>query len=94
MRFFAPVALLSVVLATSVAAQTASTNEQRAAPSAPTSDKKADKKADGVVCRKETPTGSQFPVKVCTTAEQRKAQRGVAQRAQESMQSAAPALPQ
>jgi hypothetical protein len=32
-------------------------------------------------------------VKVCTTAEQRKAQRGVAQRAQETMQSGNPVIP-
>jgi hypothetical protein len=97
MRFFASVAVLSLALATSVSAQTASATapEQPAAQPAPAEAAApvADKKKDGLVCRREIPTGSHFPVKVCTTAEQRKAQRGVAQRAQETMQSGNPVIP-
>ena len=89
MRLFASATLLSLALTTSVSAQVASEPPAAApaeaavpAPAAPA----ADKKKDGVVCRKEIPTGSHFPVKVCTTAEQRKSQRSMAQHAQETMQ--------
>ena len=54
---------------------------------------KAAKKKDGVVCRSETPTGSHFPVKVCTTREERRAQNASASKAQESMQAATPVIP-
>lgn len=89
MRLFASVALLSLALTTSVSAQvpaeqSAAAPAEAAAPA--TAAPAADKKKDGMVCRKEIPTGSHFPVKVCTTAEQRKSQRTMAQQAQESMQ--------
>ncbi|KQV56184.1 MULTISPECIES: hypothetical protein [unclassified Caulobacter] len=97
MRLFASVAVLSMALATSVSAQaiSGSASDQPAAQPAPTeaSAPVAEKKKDGLVCRKEIPTGSHFPVKVCTTADQRKAQRGMAQRAQEVMQSGSPVTP-
>ncbi len=54
---------------------------------------KAAKKSDGVVCRRETPTGSHFPVKVCTTREERRANNAAAHKAQESMQAATPVIP-
>lgn len=96
MRLFASVAVLSLALATSVLAQATSGGapEPSATQPAPVADHKpaADKK-DGLVCRRETPTGSHFPVKVCTTAEQRKAQRSMAQRAQETMHSGNPVIP-
>lgn len=90
MRFLASVAVLSLALATSVSAQPipeqpTAQPASTAAP-APASTEGADKKKDGVVCRKEMPTGSHFPVKVCTTSEQRKAERSAAQRAQENAQ--------
>ena len=51
-------------------------------------------KAPGVVCTSEIPTGSRFPVKVCTTPEQRRGQSKDAQNAQERMQgSGAPVTP-
>ena len=98
MRLFASVAVLAFALATSVSAQatSAAATDQPAAQPAPTEGAPApvaDKKKDGIVCRKEIPTGSHFPVKVCTTAEQRKAQRTVAQHAQETMQSGSPVTP-
>jgi hypothetical protein len=99
MRLFASVAVLSVVLATSVSAQaiSAAAPDQAAAqpapPQTPAPAPAADKKKDGLVCRREIPTGSHFPVKVCTTADQRKAQRSMAQRAQETMQSGSPVIP-
>ncbi|MET3667842.1 hypothetical protein [Caulobacter sp. 1776] len=95
MRLFVSVALLSLALATSVSAQamSAANTEQPAAAPTEVAPLAVDKKKDAVVCRKEIPTGSQFPVKVCTTAEQRKAQRGAAQRAQETMQSGSPVTP-
>lgn len=102
MRLLMSVAVLSLAAATSVSAQT--TTEQPAAQPAPTEAVApstaapaavvvdAEKKS-GLVCRKEIPTGSHFPVKVCTTAEQRKSQRSMAQRAQESMQGPTPVIP-
>ena len=94
MRLFASVAALCLALATSVSAQTASgTSEQPAVQPAPAPTQVADKKKDGVVCRRETPTGSMFPVKVCTTAEQRKAESASARKAQETMQGAGPTIP-
>ncbi len=105
MRLFVSVAVLSLTLAGSALAQ--ATPEQTTAQ--PTADQPAPtnmapvavgtdggkdaKKKDGVVCHKETVTGSQFPVKVCTTADQRQSQRRMAQRAQESMQGPAPVIP-
>jgi hypothetical protein len=97
MRLFASVAALSMILATSVLAQTTS---EQPAPTAPTEVAPAtamtpvvDKKKDGIVCHKEIPTGSQFPVKVCTTAADRKVQNKAAQRAQESMQAPTSVVP-
>ena len=89
MRLFASVALLSLALTTSVSAQVpveqpAAAPAEAAAPTPATP--AADKKKDGVVCRREIPTGSHFPVKVCTTADQRKSQRTMAQHAQDAMQ--------
>lgn len=90
MRFLASVAVLSLALATSVSAQTPSgAPEQPAAQTPPATTQVADKKKDGVICRRETPTGSMFPVKVCTTAEQRKAENAAARKAQDSMQGSA-----
>ena len=90
MRLSASFAVLSLALATPVFAQTAPATpavaSPDATPSAATPAVAEKKKDDGIVCRKETPTGSHFPVKVCTTAEQRKAERAGAQRAQQSMQ--------
>jgi uncharacterized membrane protein len=101
MRLFASVAVSATVFAlaaaTSVSAQAPA--DQPAAQPAPTAEiktaetKVADKKKDGVVCRRETPTGSMFPVKVCTTPEQRKADGASARKAQETMQSASPVIP-
>jgi hypothetical protein len=95
MRLFASVAALSLTLATSVLAQTAP--EQPAAPTETAAPANAtpvvDKKKDGLVCHKEIPTGSQFPVKVCTSAADRKVQNKAAQRAQESMQAPTSIVP-
>lgn len=96
MRLFTPVAVstavFALIAATSVSAQAAA--DQPVAQSASAAEAKvADKKKDGVVCRRETPTGSLFPVKVCTTAEQRKAESASARKAQESMQSNTPVIP-
>jgi hypothetical protein len=63
-----------------------------ASPTAPEGVKAA-KKKDGVVCHTETPTGSHFPVKVCTTREERRAQNAAANKVQESMQAATPVIP-
>jgi hypothetical protein len=90
MRLFVSVAVLSLALATSVSARPAP-DQPAAQPTsnetpAPAKANGGDKKKDGVVCRKEIPTGSQFPVKVCTTVEERRAQQRTAQRVQETMQ--------
>ena len=87
MRLFVSMIGLSLVVATAAFAQTAP--DPSASPATPTVEKKKEKR----ICRDETPTGSHFPVKVCTTAEQRKAQSGVAQRAQETMQAPSPTIP-
>jgi hypothetical protein len=50
-------------------------------------------RADGVVCTLDTPTGSRFPVKTCTTPEQRGSQRSGVQNAQERMQGGTPVMP-
>lgn len=95
MRLFASAAVLAAVLASSAFAQ-APAEPPAAQPDAAagkTTEKK-DAKADGVICRREIPTGSLFAVKVCTTAEQRKAQSNATHKAQDTMQSAAPQLPQ
>lgn len=98
MRLFAPVAVVGLALAASVSAQPvaseptaqlASTETPAPAPAA-----KAKKNKDGVICHKELPTGSRLPIKVCTTAEERRGQRGAAQRAQESMQAPSQVIPQ
>jgi hypothetical protein len=94
MRLFVSVAVFSVALATSVSARPAP-DQPTAQPTsngapAPT---EGDKKKDGVICRKEIPTGSHFPVKVCTSAEERKAQRSAAQRAQETLQRPSEVVP-
>jgi hypothetical protein len=88
MRLFASVAVLATLLASSAVAQAPAATP----PAAET--KKEAKKDDGVICRREIPTGSLFAVKVCTTAEQRKAQSSATRNAQGAMQSAAPQLPQ
>ena len=67
-----------------------------AAPAAPEpgKDKPKGAKAAGLVCTTDTPTGSRFPVKVCTTPEQRKAQRRNVDGAQDRMQGGgAPVIP-
>lgn len=96
MRLFAPVAVSTAVFAlaaaTSVSAQ--APGDQPAAQPTPTAETKvADKKKDGVVCRRETPTGSMFPVKVCTTPEQRKAEGASARKAQDAMQGGSQVIP-
>jgi len=103
MRLIVSVAALSLTLATSVAARPA---PDQPAPDQPTvqpapngaatpaSTESGDKKKDGIICRKEMPTGSHFPVKVCTTAEQRKAQHSSTQRAQEMLQRPSEVVPQ
>lgn len=49
---------------------------------------KGGKTPAGLVCVMDTPTGSRFPVKVCTTAEQRKGERDHVRHAQDSLQGA------
>ena len=94
MRLFASAVVLSLALSGSVFAQTAAettapTSSAQPVPTATpaVADKKKD---DGIVCHKETPTGSHFPVKVCTTADQRKAERDATRRAQGTMQGGGP----
>lgn len=87
MRLFVSMIGLSLAVATAAFAQAAP--DQAASPAAPTVEKKKEKR----VCHEETPTGSHFPVKVCTTAEQRKAQNSATQRAQEAMQAPMPTIP-
>ncbi len=94
MRLFVSVVVASLSLAPSVSAQVPAAADQPAAQPAPAArGEVADKKKQGVICRRETPTGSIFPVKVCTTAEQRKAEGAMARKAQESMQGASPVIP-
>jgi hypothetical protein len=96
MRLFASLALLSLALAAPAFAQSASsaptTTDATAVPLKPVAGDK--KKDDGIICHRETPTGSHFPVKVCTTAEQRKAERSSVQRAQQTMQGGPSLVPQ
>ncbi len=73
--------------------QAATQPAETAAPAPASATPAPDKKPAGLVCRSEIPTGSHFPVKVCTTAEQRKAQRRAAQRAQEVMQAPTTTIP-
>ena len=100
MRLFASVAVVSLALAASVSAQPVSTEPaaqpttETPAPSAKAEKGKAKKNKDGVICHKELPTGSRLPIKVCTTAEERRGQRSSAQRAQESMQAPSQVVPQ
>jgi hypothetical protein len=73
MRLFVSVAVLSLALATSVSAGQPPANPRLSRR--PTKRRRrprptARRRKDGVVCRKEMPTGSHFPVKVCTTAEE------------------------
>ncbi|KSB87809.1 hypothetical protein AS593_00695 [Caulobacter vibrioides] len=69
MRALVVSALISIALAGSAVAQTAAPADA-AAPAA-AADKKAEKKKDGVVCRRERVVGSNRPVRVCTTSTQR-----------------------
>jgi hypothetical protein len=96
MRLFAPVAVSTAVFAlaaaTSVSARVPA-DQPAAQPALAAETKVADKKRDGVVCRRETPTGSMFPVKVCTTAEQRKAEGASARKTQDVMQGASQVIP-
>ncbi len=95
MRLFASAAVFATLLATSAVAQTPSDPPAPEAKQETKKEAKQDaKKDDGVICRREIPTGSLFAVKVCTTAEQRKAQSSATRNAQGAMQSAAPQLPQ
>lgn len=93
MRLFASVAVLSLALGSAVSAQTEPAPDQPAVQAQPAPAPSVDKKRDGVICRRETPTGSLFPVKVCTTAAQRKAEGASTRKAQESMQGAGPTIP-
>lgn len=70
MRALVVSALISIAVAGSAAAQTAAPADA-AAPATAAVDKKAEKKKDGVVCRRERVVGSNRPVRVCTTAAQR-----------------------
>ncbi|WP_297512587.1 hypothetical protein [uncultured Caulobacter sp.] len=100
MRLFVSVAAFGLIVAGGALAQTAVAQttvaqapvDQTAAPPAASAGKAA-KPKDGVICRKEMVTGSQFPVKICTTPEDRQAQRRMAQRAQETMQAPTPVIP-
>lgn len=92
MRLFASATVLAMALATSAFAQAPAGTPS--SPSAPAPESKKDAKGDGgVICRREIPTGSLFAAKVCTTAEQRKAQSGAVRNAQGAMQGAAPVVP-
>lgn len=97
MRLFASAAVLAVFLSAPVFAP-AFAQEAPAAPAEPAvtqpvAAKKDAKKNDGVICHREIPTGSQFPVKVCTTGADRKAQNKAAQKAQETMQGPTSVIP-
>jgi hypothetical protein len=84
-------AVLSLsIAAAAVPAFAADTTSPAPAPETAKEAARAKAKADGVVCTRETPTGSHFPVKVCTTAEQRQRQNGETRRAQEEMQQIGP----
>lgn len=96
MRLFASAAVLSLILTAPVHAQSASpastaTDATAVQPKPVAVEKKKD---EGIICHRETPTGSHFPVKVCTTAEQRKAERSNVQRAQQTMQGGSSLVPQ
>ncbi len=90
MRLFVSMMGLSLAVATAAFAQAAP--DSSAAPAAPAAPA-PQKKADGIVCRQETPTGSHFPVKVCTTAAERADQRKQAMRMQEKIQMPSDRLP-
>jgi hypothetical protein len=94
MRLFASAAVLAVFLSAPVFAP-AFAQEAPDAPAVtqPVAAKKDAKKNDGVICHREIPTGSQFPVKVCTTGADRKAQNKAAQKAQETMQGPTSVIP-
>ena len=87
MRVLAAAAVLSIVF-------TAPAFADDAPPAAPAPEAakvkpaKAKGTTDGMVCTRETPTGSHFPVKVCKTAEQRKAERRGLDGARDSLQGA------
>lgn len=93
MRLLMSVVAVSLGLATSALAQTETPSQQPAVRPPATAAPADDKKKDGVVCKRETPTGSLFPVKVCTTAEQRKAESASTRKAQDAMQGAGPTIP-
>ncbi len=90
MRLFVSAAVLFLALAAPALAQTPSQAPSATTAAQPTpgaTPAVGDKKKDsGIVCRQETPTGSHFPVKVCTTLEQRKAEHEATRRAQGTMQ--------
>lgn len=95
MRRLASAFVLSLALTAPAFADTPTAPAAPAAPE-PGKDKPKDKsaKAPGLVCTTDTPTGSRFPVKVCTTPEQRKAQRRNVDGAQDRMQGGgAPVIP-
>jgi hypothetical protein len=94
MRLLLSAAALSLILATSVSARPAPDQPTAQPSSNPAPAPASAKKKDGVICRKEIPTGSQFPVKVCTTPDQRSAQRSATHRAQEVMQRPSEVVPQ
>ncbi|MBO9545627.1 hypothetical protein [Caulobacter sp.] len=95
MRLFASAAVLAALLSVPALAQEApvAPAEPTATQPAPDTGKKDAKKDEGVICRREIPTGSLFAVKVCTTAEQRKAQSGAARSAQGAMQGGSQQVP-
>lgn len=95
MRLFASAAVLAALLSVPALAQDAPASPAEPAATQPAQDigKKDAKKDDGLICRRETPTGSLFAVKVCTTAEQRKAQSGATRSAQGAMQGGSQQVP-
>jgi hypothetical protein len=90
MRRLVSAFILSMALVAPAFAETATSNPATEQGTAKSKDKGG--KAAGVVCSSTTPTGSLFPVKVCTTAEQRKSQRNGVQGAQERMQGSGAAV--
>lgn len=93
MRLFASAAVLAAFLSAPAFAQEAPAAPAEPVAAQPVATKKDAKKNDGVICHREIPTGSQFPVKVCTTSADRKAQNKAAQKAQETMQGPTSVIP-
>jgi hypothetical protein len=93
MRHLVSAIALSMALAAPAFADDAAPGAAPAPEQGKTKSKDKGGKAAGVVCTSTTPTGSLFPVKVCTTAEQRKSQGNGVRNAQERMQGAAPVIP-